>query len=253
MHGPSRHLLGLLIVGSLAAMPGCLGTSVGNPPGVDASEVKLSVVRSDDIKAMVHAPGSGFTIDEAWIALGDIELLDSGRCAKSGDDGGEIDFQGPSAADLLEGMVYPVTPQWQRMAGLKYCELRVGVRASEEPIEGAPAELQQYGVFVRGTRGDGTPFEVRTEVDEALKLAATGKQDFTLEGGPVGLLLAFNVSSWVNASLLNQAEVKNGVIEVDKSQNAAIAESARQAIPMSARLVKDKNQNGVLDAEDSEL
>jgi hypothetical protein len=234
-------------------MPGCIGTSVGNPPGVEASEVKLSVVRSDDIKAMVHALGSRFTIDEAWIALGDIELLDSGRCAKSDDEDEEIDFRGPSAADLLAGMVYPMTPHWRQMADQEYCALRVSVRASEQPIEGTPAELQQYGVFVRGTRGDGTPFEVRTEVDEALKLAATGKQDFTLEGGPVGLLIAFNVSSWINASLLDQAEVKNGVIEANKSQNAAIAESARKAIPMSARLVKDKNRNGVLDAEDSEL
>jgi hypothetical protein len=132
MHGPSRHLFGLFIVGSLAATTGCLGTSVGNPPGADTSEVKLGVVRSDEVKASLHAAGSGFTIDEAWIALGDIELLDSGRCAKYDDDDSvEIDFEGPSAADLLAGKVHPVTPQWERMAGQEYCALRVGVRASD--------------------------------------------------------------------------------------------------------------------------
>jgi hypothetical protein len=250
MQSLSLCLLRLGFVGIFVAQTGCVGTSVGNPPGADTSEVQLGVVAASDVKQLTHTLTGDVRIDEAWIALGDIGLQETGSCSKAD---GPVDYPGPVAADLLAGKVYPEPPMWERSAGATYCEMRVGVRRAGLVIEGAPPDLADVGVFVRGARGDGTPFELRADLDEELRLGASGKAEFALGGGPVGLLLAFNIDTWINTSLLNQAEVKDGVIRADQSDNSPVADSATQQIPGSAKLLRDQNRNGALDEGDDDL
>lgn len=241
----------LLSVGFLvAAAAGCVGTSVGNPPGMDSTEVQLGVVGSIDAKKLAHVASGEVTITDAWISLADIGLQDAGLCAKSA---GPVDYVGPIAANLLTGEVLPEPPTWERSATERYCEMRVDARRADAVIDGAPADLVEYGVFMRGTRADGTPFELRADIDAELRIGATSNADFALEPGAVGLLLTFDFNQWINASLLNQAVVKNGVIHADKIENKSVADSAKQQIPGSARLMRDKNRDGQLDGGDSAL
>ena len=84
-----NHLLSTLFLATLTpiavtltALPGCLGTSVGNPPG---AEVKLAVVgtRGVDAPSLNEAAidvGDGIVIKEAWVALTEIGLHAAGTC-----------------------------------------------------------------------------------------------------------------------------------------------------------------------------
>lgn len=240
----------LVVAGVFVAQAACVGTSVGNPPGADASPVQIAVVGESDATKIAPTAAGAVTINEAWIVLRDVGLMRAGTCSKGV---ASVDFEGPVAANLLTGELLPEAPSWQRDVGETYCALRTQVKGAGAEIAGAPANLVDAGIFVAGARGDGTPFELRSDLDSDLQLGAPGKAEFALEEGPVGLLLTFDINTWVSPSLLNQAEVKNGVIKADNGNNAAIAEDAKQKIPGSAKLLRDKNRNGALDPEDGAL
>lgn len=213
--------------------------------------VQLGAAATSDPKtAASHIGIDNFTIDEAWIALADVGLSEAGTCPTGGD---AIDFPGPVAANLLTGEIYPAPPRWSRDAADSYCEMQADVRAAGSAIKGAPAALADYGAFVRGTRSDGTPFELRLDVDARLHIGAPGKPDFTLNKGPVGLLLTFNLDAWISGAVLSQAEIKDGTITADKNNNAQVADAVKQQIPGSAGLLRDANRNGLLDDGDGQL
>ena len=129
--------------------------------------------------------------------------------------------------NLLTGTLFPEAPEWQRLSNESYCALETGVGPASSAIEGAPEALAEGGAYLRGARADGTPLEILVPVDEALQLGPSGKEAFVLGQGPVGLLVTFNMNSWINPSLLDKAQVKGGAIYADAEENAELAESVQ--------------------------
>lgn len=260
MRAPSRCLFSWISTTAalaLLAAPGCSGTSVGNPPSAQVTKVKLGLVGTEDSGTVMQGLVGGLTLGEAWVSLSQIALRDAENC-KPGNEGngaeeGEFDVSSAFAADLLTGAVYPAAPEWERMSDESYCALQTSLGSSGEPVLGAPPELHGHSVYVRGTRADGTPFEITSDLDEALKVQARGKGQFSLGEGEVGLLLSFNLNAWLNPTLINEAQVEGGWIHADNSKNPALAETVNKQLPGSARLLRDRDRDGKLDPGDDEL
>jgi hypothetical protein len=237
-----------------ALLLGCGGTSVGNPPG---ASVKLGVVGTASPTQEASQPldvvvdvGGGVMIEEAWVALREIDLRASGTCEGSSVD---HDVPGPIAVDLLTGSLYPEAPVWDRAPDEAYCEFRTRVETLEAPIESAPEELVGYGVYIWGTRADGTPFVAQVKVADMVRIKGKKGPEIRLGEGLVGILLAFDLSTWFDVPMLDAAAPTGGVIEISKDSNAELEKSLRKTIPASSRLFDDANRDGRLNKGESEL
>jgi hypothetical protein len=246
-------LLVAIIASSSAALLGCSGTSVGNPPSAD---VNLAVVGTND-NSLVSSEanevdvGSGIRLEEAWVSLREIKLQTSGTCNE--DDDGEYDVAGPFAAELVGGTIYPEIPSWTRLPGERYCEIRTKLRSAELAIPGASPDLEGSAVVIRGTRGDGAPFVARVALATNVRISAKKAPTFALEGALSSFLLAFDFGSWLDAMLLDAAVPEDGVIVIDAISNKEVEKSLRQRVPATARLFRDKNDDAKLNSGDDEI
>lgn len=246
-------VLGALFIS--AAVAGCVGTSVGNPPG---AEVKLAVVGvgsaepapAASAKATSIDAGSGVVIEEAWISLAEIGLRAAGTC---GPGSGSPDVPGPIAAELVTGSIYPEAPLWERPADETYCGLRARISPLGEAIGNAPGDLTGSSALIRGSRADGTPFEAQIDLTGVILIMGSKGPDFRLDPGLSGLILAFDLGAWFPPGILDAAEVTDGWIAINADTNKEIEKSLRQRIPTSSRLFTDTNGDGRLNAGDGEL
>jgi len=241
-------------IGAYAALPGCIGTSVGNPPG---AEVKLAVVGTEtgeappeSAKAPAIDVGGGVVIEEAWISLAEIGLHAAGTCGLGGD---SPDVPGVIAAELVTGSIYPEAPLWERPAGESYCAFRTRVSPLGAAVDNTPGELAGHAALVRGTRADGTPFEAQIDLTDVILIMGSKGPSFRLEEGPVSLILAFDLSAWFTPGLLDAAEVTDGLIAINATANKEIEKALRLRIPTSSRLFSDANADGRLNPGDGEL
>lgn len=246
-------LLAAAMAFSSAALLGCSGTAVGNPPSAD---VKLAVVGTADDSFVSSGAseiniGSGITLEEVWVSLREIKLQTWGMCDE--DDDGEHDVAGPFAAELVGGTTHPEIPSWTQPAGERYCELRAKLRSAHVAIPGASPDLEESAVVMRGTRGDGAAFVARVSLATQVRISAKKAPMFALEGELSSLLLAFNFGSWLDAALLDAAVPEGGVIVIDAMSNKEIEKSLRQRVPATGRLFRDQNDDAKLNGGDDEI
>ena len=241
-------------IGAYAALPGCIGTSVGNPPG---AEVKLAVVGTEtgeappeSAKAPAIDVGGGVVIEEAWISLAEIGLHAAGTCGLGGD---SPDVPGVIAAELVTGSIYPEAPLWERPPNESYCAFRARMSPLSEAISNTPAELTGHAALIRGTRADGTPFEAQIDLTDVISITGSKGPDFRLGTGLVGLILAFDLGAWFSPGILDTAQVTDGAIAISADSNKEIEKSLRLRIPTSSRLFSDANGDGRLNPGDGEL
>lgn len=244
-------LVGALLAAA-AIVPGCSGTSVGNPPGAD---VKLAVVGTGQVDGpsvskMAIDIGEGVVIKEAWVALTEIGLKATGTCGIGGD---SVDAPGPIAAELVTGSIYPEAPLWERPPDESYCAFRARMSPLGDTISNVPLDLLGYSVLVRGERGDGTPFEAQVDVMDLIQITGSKGPDFRLGAGLVGIILAFDLGAWFNPAELAAAQATDGKVVINATTNKEIEKSLRQRIPTSSRLFSDANGDGRLNEGDGEL
>jgi hypothetical protein len=233
------------------AVPGCEGTSIGNPPGVAQAEIQLGlqgqagiVVRSGELPdgGTSDDDDHDVTLDEVWLAFGDAGLLVDGQCGGAGATP-IADDVGAFAAELVTGRVLPSRPTWSRPADERYCQLRTRLDGASAAVEGAPAELAGVTLYARGKRADGVPFVARVSAPGDIGCGpASGA--FSLGSGPVGMVLVFDFDDWFEHLPLADAVVEGGVITIDATHNADLAKAVAAAVPPSARLFRDSDRNG---------
>lgn len=247
-----RAIPWFLVLFGLASLPSCSGTAVGNPP---SAEVKLAVVgtsssleQGEPVKAL--DVGGGIQIEEAWVALRDIGLRSAKSCDAELQDS---DVLGPVAVDLVAGITYPEIPAWEQPPDERYCAVKVKLRPLEEAIGSAPEELLDHTVYIRGTRGDGTPFIVQGDLAVNLKTGAKSGPEFMLGQGLIGLILAFDLSAWLDQEQMNAAEVTDGVILIGGDHNKEMGKALLGRIPASTLLFRDEDRDGKLDEDDGEI
>lgn len=224
------------LICSLLVLSACVGTEVGNPEDAQVDLVLTGYQRPADRAALTL--DSGVRLDSAWLIVESLELREAATC----EDVGRSRLESPVALDLI------ATPQRIRLRGsqTRYCrlELRIG-RVNDLPA-GAPAELEDSSIVVRGARADGTPFVLRSRLQEALRV----RGDFALDGDEVGLILAFALDQWLDPATLNAATPVGGQLLIDEDNNDAALSAFEAAVGRSADLFRDLNRDGGLQQED---
>lgn len=237
--GRSRRLL--FSVFTAAAVTSCgpkAGTDVGN-----GLTVKLNVQLAPEPTAdkQASALAGGVVIDELWVATSKYRLSPGIDCAHPDP---KLDLPGLAVADLLgEGFIGGAR-SFGAM-GDTFCKLSFEF-ASAKPTDlppGAPPELADASIFLRGHRADGVVFTVRSRAKEPVKLDAKGGS-FELEGAESALVIAFDVQAAINALELDA--LKGDPIVVDGTMNGPALKAFDKAIRDAVKLFSDDDKDGKL-------
>ena len=189
----------------------------------------------------------GTRIDRLLLAIDEARLRPGLDCEE---EDLEIDINQPLVADLVAGgffegpRVFPVMPG-------AFCEARIRFHAVDVANAAAstPAEMDGFSLLMDGTRADGTPFLVRTDVSEHADLEPIGGAvSFDLPGMDNPLFIAFDVESWF--SVLDLDGLTGATIEVSETQNADRLDPFEDAVKDSAKLFRDENGDGQLSASE---
>lgn len=226
---------------SLAAA--CSGPSVGTDVGNGRSVVELQSVGFEAklVTTRSLTLGSGTRIDRALVAIERVRLSPGTNCEEGPTS--EIDAEGPFVSDLV-GVGFLATPPRFEVDAGSYCALELAFHKLDAVgTTGAPAELVGLSMLVRGVRADGVAFEIRSERGEEFELGAKSGA-FALGEGVQPLILAYELSSWIDAVELDT--LTGDPIVVSPSENADRLDAFEKAVEESARLFEDRDRDGEL-------
>jgi hypothetical protein len=213
------------------AASACGGSEGGVPIESSVIRVALTAASTDERAVAVRSDDAALSIEELGLSLHALEIV-------------------PCAADNASLSVedYPVelTAEPAAQAGFEtgvedYCALRIAVQPS---LEDDPPELRNIAVFVRGTRADDTPFELRSTIDVDLELSSDAAFDTE------HLALGFDLATWFAGAGIDDAEVIDGVVIVDEHTNSDVLEAFEANTAFAAGLYVDADRDGVLDADE---
>ncbi|QDG49449.1 hypothetical protein FIV42_01455 [Persicimonas caeni] len=230
----------LAVIGALSLIGACVGTEVGNPQTSDVT-VEFSGYDGQQRGALTLA--SGIEITEAWLVFDELRLREAANC--SGSD--ETDYDQAFAVELISGREFPALDMLSSEA-TRYC--RMELRFAESDLDslpaGVPAELDGLSVLVRGSY-DGTPFVVRDDYKDTFRMDG----DFTLSASREPLLVAFALDEWLAAEELDGAD-GDAEILIDADNNSDLLDSFRENMKRSAALFRDANEDGELQADETD-
>lgn len=224
---------------------GCTVTETGNPP----LSAKMSLTsHSSDGTAVGIAPAMGamFTVDSAWVAIGDIRFVRAAVCDLPG--ATEVDVPGPIVRDL----VLAPSPIDFAIAGDDYCRVRVPLERTQVPLPpGAPPELLDASVLVVGRRSDGRTVLLRSrrtlEVDTRSRAAP-----FALRETDAAVLLSFDVARWLaGVDVDGAAAGADGRVLVDDVQNRPQHDAFEANVEAALALYRDLNDNARLEPDEA--
>jgi hypothetical protein len=244
--------IALLLVTTTAVWTGCTGTEIGNPatnskptgnntnndPSVD-SEVRIDITAYDSSHSALSVNDS-ITLDKIWVAFESIRLRNAPDC----DGGDELDWEVPFAAEIVAGVETPETPVLFRK-GTDYCRLeyRLASLDGDTLPESIPPDLQESTLYIRGSRADGTPFEIRD--DKNFKIRMNGP--FSIASEKERLFIAFDVGSWLTGDMLDDLSGAPE-ITIDSDTNVNVLIAFRNNFRRSTRLFRDEDGDGNLRA-----
>ncbi len=226
---------------ALLGLAAC-GTETGNP------ELDMfSAARSSQPDAVgIEEEASTLRIDGAWVAFGDIRVVQSAAC--DGPGGAEADIDGPWVADLLGG-----PPQLLSVPDDEYCRVRVPMDAVRAPLpSGTPAQLEDASVFVEGQLADGTPFELVSRREPELDVRSR-TAPFLLSDSQQALVLAFDMAVWLDGVDLSEGELDGSMLRIDEGNNDTLLEAVEDNIERSLELYEDSTGQGVVADGDTPL
>lgn len=246
-------LLLLSLCASSLVMVSCLGTEVGNPEDASVS------VQFEGVSQVASALSlsNGVTIDEVWISVGDLELWTPSK-AQGGDmcGGPKLTLaQSTTFVELISADELP-GPLESSVDASQYCraKLKLQTPQSKEALpEGAPEQLRDYTILVRGKRPDQTPFELRVRDQRVLWFEPSSAQKtFELGQGKTDLLINFELAQWFDVDALAALEPdQEGLLIIDSTgPQGALARDFMKRFRQSARLVKDANADGRLQVKE---
>lgn len=241
-----RGALGFAIVVGLALAPlvescrATTGTDVGNgvvisldmtgyeaPPAAGAKAIQLS---------------SGVMVDELWVVTSRFRFHQGSDCSV---DENEVDVLGPLVADLA-GRGFVGGPRDINRKSGSYCRLKLEfapIQAKDIPA-GAPMDLADASILMRGRRSDGTPFVVRSRLGGELKLDPKSAT-FDIPQGQESLIIGFEIGAMTKALALDT--LKGNPILVDDANNKAALQDFEAAVKAAGGLYRDGNDDGALE------
>lgn len=222
------------------AVGGCAVTETGNPG------FTMAAIGSDSL--LIGPADNADTIEEAWVALGSLDLAPFVPGEGCQLDGALPILDEPRAINLFGGAVDQNVPPGA------YCHLsmlRDSVAAESLP-PGAPPELASANMVIRGRRADGTPYVVINDVSRTTNLPIWGTiesfdvrtEDHFIISWDFGIILAMPVN------LDDLVPGPDGVIRISSTENAALLDAINGFEEESVGLLRDLDRDGVLDIEE---
>lgn len=235
-----RNRIATLLV---AAAAGCTGTDVGNP------RIDVDVVAYGDLppakSALLPAAPSG-TIDAVWVSVDRVRL----RAAATCDGDTEIDLEGPFAVDARAPGAIDALSDIE-VTGDLYCRFELRWRPYDGDDPAAPAELAGAALLVEGSAGDGTPFILRSERNDELRLDAIDGAGFPISDATGALFVAFDVEALLDGVDLESAEVgTGGVIRIESGSNDELLAIVDDNLAALVELYDDNDADSELDPDE---
>ncbi|NUP13068.1 MAG: hypothetical protein HOW73_44070 [Polyangiaceae bacterium] len=224
------------------------GTDVGNGATVsfDVGGYKPS---SAPVVNTVSKKGQA-RVDAFWVSVGSFQLQPGGSC-QAPKKGGSFVFDGPVVGDLLQDTPSSAPDERVGVESGEYCRLRMTLEpaAADELPAGAPSEMADASVFIRGVRADGTPFVVRSTRSVNLRLKAPEDHPFSLADHEA-LMIGFDADAAVAALDLDSLDA-DVEIRIDEDTNVSRLSALENRMKTSSRLFRDEDANGVLSIEET--
>ncbi|MFW5968151.1 MAG: hypothetical protein ACOCV2_11565 [Persicimonas sp.] len=238
------------IVGVLALLLGsgaCVGTDVGNPGDEEAEvEMHLDGYDSSSDEQALKLP-ENTKLESAWVVTDEFQFQEADACG----DNDEPDRTEPLVVDLLAEEPSYEPPLLTTPAG-EYCRLDVGLAAegSSELPDDAPEALDGHGLVIEGQRADQVDFRIEIALEEDVTLEGLD-EGFELVEDRQSLIVGFAINDWLDESELNGLGQPDGdVLVIDETSHPDFVDDVSQAIPDSAGLFEDTNENGQLEEEE---
>jgi hypothetical protein len=209
------------------------GSETGNP----AREQIALALHTSDQNAVALASGSADArIEQAWVAFGRFQFFAAGTCAGLGE--ASVSAKPFFAADLAE----PGAKVSLELEPGDYCGIVVPIGRQPRTLpDGAPAQLADHGIVVRGRLADGTRFSIAHPEQDELELAATHD---TFAADP-DLLLSFDVARWLHGlDIAGGTRQSDGSVRIDGEHNVPLLDAFEANVECSLELYRDADGDG---------
>jgi hypothetical protein len=234
----------LRLTSLLCVLCACTGTEVGNPVDIDFTLYEEMFDPDAPTEASARGGSGLVTITEAWLAIDRVRLRSAAAC----DGEAEREFEGPFFADLLTPGPVPALAALD-IPDVGYCRFEVKWNAFSSGLPAsAPPELASTSLLVKGSRGDGVSFVIRSSRDDELRLDAV---DGAFDVVTTALLVGFSGPRLFAGVDLDSAVVAgDGVIYIDGENNELLLDVFDANVKDAADLFDDDDGNGELDADE---
>lgn len=230
-----------LFTAAIVALVSCAGTEVGNP--YQPTEVQASIEFAPHVPQGVNGAltlDSGVIINEVWMVFDRFSL--NSDCTIENETEAS-----PVVVELIGGAELPAPVEIVAPPG-NFCRLEMEMTTlpiTELPI-GAPAELAELSVLVRGRNAEGDLFEITLDDMDKIELRASQTNGFALGKGRQQLLIAVLVNDWFAHLDFETTEVnpETNVIEIDGHEDSEVLQEFSQELKLSFQLVPDENGDG---------
>lgn len=216
------------------------GTDVGNGVVISLNMTAYEAAPAAGAKSIQLS--TGVTVDELWVVTSKLRFRQGTDCSA---DEAAIDDPGPRVADLAGPGFVGGAIDVKRETG-PYCRLRLEfdpIKADSLPA-GAPAELADASVLMRGHRSDGTPFLVRSKMSGEFRLDPKGAS-FDIVEGQSALVIGFEIGKVTSA--LGLDSLGGNPIQIDDQNNQDALKAFEDALKASGGLFRDGNDDGTLE------
>lgn len=255
----NKILITMSLVWILAACGSGGGSSAtGGTEAGNAGTVSLRVIAYQS-STLATLTVNNLEIDTAQVVLDQLEFRPFSNCGGEGsEDGEDLRIEGPFVVDLLNPEAISGLEEVKISEG-RYCriDLEFDKLEDDELPEGVdPSDpIAGRSIYIAGMRGDGTRFQMTTEVDEEFELE-NEETGFLIDESILNgiLFIAFDLDQWFSGVNLSDSsvEVSNGMILINDDQNEEIQETIEDNIKLSADLFEDEDGNEELDRDEQE-
>lgn len=216
----------------------CVGTEVGNPQDADTSEVSMGFAAVERTAPQALTLANGIEFIEAWMVIEEIEFKDGTDC----DQEVPSNFEGIHVVEFISGQQIPPYDM-SSLPPRDYCRMEINLEGFEHADlpAGAPEELNELAIWIRGRHADGTPFVLSSESSETLLLHGP----FELFAGRQALFIVFALSQWLSLEQLDDAK-GDGEILIDDEHNPTLLDEFLDNLEKTVFLVRDENEDGQL-------
>lgn len=257
----------------LLALACSCGTWLGNPKDPEKtkpqgnSEVTIRFHGTDGVLAL--APTDVTVIGKSGSSIGTLALTQARLVLKEirldvdeGDAEERQEFEGPIIVDLLNDTMRPdpgvisINAGTYRRIRMKLAKLDKDATVEGDPMIGRSVSVQ--GTFTPMDGSASQTFTLTLDLDEEFRIGKSGGQGIpVVEGVTNSVLIAFNLSTWLNFSgaEADLSDLPKGAIVLDKDAKDKaddVRDAIKELIKRSAEFGKDDDEDGELDEDEKD-